>query len=291
MPAQITHYLHGKKVLANIKALKLSKTEIDLPAFFMGTQGPDFFFTHRYFPFMTGESISKYGGIIHRANPVETILFMKNFVDKKDELLLYSYFYGFLCHYSMDSVCHPYIDSTAKRLADDMQDKDIMHAEIESAIDFMLNNREIQSFYNGMSYKALMPTNNRLRLLLCDLYFELIKKITDLEISKKLIMQTFSDCRFVFSTLQDRTGIKRRMLDKIEKGKPHKLSSHILPIKIDNIDYLNEANREWEKGGETSKASFFELFDLSINRALRLISRYNVLDEKEFILITENESF
>lgn len=264
MPAQITHYLHGKKVLETLSL------KIDKEAFFFGTQGPDFFFFHQYYNPFNKNVLRKLGHDLHEVSPVKLMCLMQKLSKKSHKL--HSYFLGFVCHYSLDSICHPYINEKAKEMMDDLQDQSICHSEIESNIDLCL--RENEKF----NIKNIVPKDKTFYIELADMFKIILKELLNQEVTKEKLIQTFKDCRIMFAILNDSKSIKRKIMDKIEKNKAHTLSCHLIPIK--------KVERDFTLAGKTK--TFDELFKLALKRANLLVDGF---DKEKFTQITNNESF
>ncbi len=288
MPSHVTHYLHGRKALKQAELLGLFKVKINEDAFYMGTQGPDFFFSHRFLPWKKGDSLAYIGHEIHKLTPSQLIMFMREYVSSRHNIMLFSYYLGFVCHYSLDSIAHPYINFLSIKLEDNLQNKNIRHGEIESGIDAIMSVKEGEKNANFMRMKNLFPKNKEFRSNLADMYVDLIKKFFGVSIDKSIILETFSDARETFDIRQDNTGLKRKVVDKFEKGKKHSLSCYLVPANLENDVYTNINKENWLKQGETVNLDFYELFDIAVKRAVKL---FTVKTEQEFIEATNNESF
>ena len=113
MPGTYAHYAFGKKVLEQVddEVSKIISKNIDL--FFIGLHGPDIFFYYK--PILYHNPTNKLGHSIHyeKANIFfeKSINIIKKSNDKEKSL---AYAFGFLCHFMLDSECHPYINKTTK---------------------------------------------------------------------------------------------------------------------------------------------------------------------------------
>ena len=123
MPALYAHLRFGEETAKLLPAELLSLTEKYPEAFALGTQGPDILFYHHP---MKKNEIKKYGTQLHAKTAFE--VFLKAGEHRTDEPSAYNaYLCGFLCHFTLDLFCHPYIDQT-------MNDK-VTHGKIESEFD------------------------------------------------------------------------------------------------------------------------------------------------------------
>lgn len=155
MPGTYAHYAFWKKVLAQlddeIKNIILKNMDL----FFIGLHGPDILFYYK--PLIYNNLTSKLGHKIHNEN--SNIFFEKarSIIKKsnnKEESL--SYILGFLCHFMLDSECHPYINKVT-------QENNLSHTEIESEFDKLLINegcKNIKTLYNNSIDKTPCMMDN-----------------------------------------------------------------------------------------------------------------------------------
>ena len=126
MPALYAHLRFGNEVLNGLpKSFQALITEYP-EAFALGTQGPDILFYHHP---MKKNEIRLYGTKLHKKNGFW--VFDSARKHRTDTPSAYNaYLLGFLCHFTLDLFCHPYIDQT-------MNDN-LTHGKIESEFDKFL---------------------------------------------------------------------------------------------------------------------------------------------------------
>lgn len=134
MPGTYAHYAFGKEVLSHTddEISKIISKNMDL--FFIGLHGPDILFYYK--PLTIVNAVNKLGRHLHHENA--NIFFDKargiiSNTKYKDEY--FAYLFGFVCHFMLDSECHPYINRITK-------ENHLSHTEIESEFDKLLLNRE-----------------------------------------------------------------------------------------------------------------------------------------------------
>ena len=125
MPATYAHYVFGKKVFK-----KLPKGEKEIiceakDAFLLGLHGPDLLFY--YYP-LCRNRINQQGYSMHKEIAADFFEKGKKLYEQEKNLILRAYLYGFLCHYILDSECHPYINFY-------MDENDCGHLELETEFD------------------------------------------------------------------------------------------------------------------------------------------------------------
>lgn len=289
MPNCITHFLHAEQVLELLP--EKAKGALYHPAFVWGAQGPDFLFCHRYFPWQKGESLSDYGTELHEHPPADTLDCLREFLHTKDESVYHSYIYGFLCHYALDSTAHPYVIAFSKELLEERpyETETTLHAEIESSLDTIMLRRETGKLPTEAKLKQYFPKDAAAQNAIAEVYSVLFDKLFKVQISKQAVLEATADAHRVFFALTDKTTMKKKIFDRIERGKPSKISSHLIPVmENEEIDYANSSKSPWTAGGESHQEDFFELFETAVQKAVTLITEF---DHADFAALTQNVPF
>ncbi len=135
MPALYTHLRFGKEVTQALPTAYQTVLEKYPEAFALGTQGPDILFYHHP---MKKNEIRTFGTTLHTYSGEQFFLEQGEKLLEKGSSLsaetlftengaLSAYLCGFLCHFTLDTICHPFIDENSS-------DK-ITHGKIESELD------------------------------------------------------------------------------------------------------------------------------------------------------------
>ena len=129
MPSAYAHYRFGRQVCPLLDSAG-QRTILSRPEpFLIGLHGPDIFFYHH----PLGSSAVKQMG--HRMHAESAEAFFRPAADRlalhPDRQAGLSYLYGFLCHFALDSVCHPYVEAQVKRTR-------FAHMELEAEFDRIL---------------------------------------------------------------------------------------------------------------------------------------------------------
>ncbi|MDR2106426.1 MAG: zinc dependent phospholipase C family protein, partial [Coriobacteriales bacterium] len=156
MPALLTHDCFGRDVLdrdggvlggdAGSAAEPAAEFAAELRhAFLLGNQGPDpFFFALRTLRLGT---IKRFGSLMHRERVDETVeAFCRLACAQPGPAgsLLHAYLLGFVCHFMLDSVMHPFVYAQQYAICDagvkglDRRDGSVVHGQIEADLDAML---------------------------------------------------------------------------------------------------------------------------------------------------------
>lgn len=149
MPSIYAHNKFGKNVLRRLGDECREIVRKYPKQFRIGLQGPDYLFFYKaYLP----NSINRRGYEIHgeiAAGFFENAVSIVKGKDGDDGAL--SYLMGFVCHFALDSECHPYISHAIKELG-------VGHIEIESEFDRYLMESD---GYDPLKYPVwkLIPTD------------------------------------------------------------------------------------------------------------------------------------
>ena len=128
MPTTYTHDVFGKSVYQKLPEELKQIIERERNAYRIGLHGPDILFYYRpYFK----NPVNQKGHEMHKANAAQFFReCKKHYFDTKNETFL-AYVIGFICHYMLDSTCHPFI-------IDYMEKTGARHDEIETDLDRVL---------------------------------------------------------------------------------------------------------------------------------------------------------
>ncbi len=126
MPAFFAHDLFGRAAAKRLKGDLKETVLTHYTQFRIGLQGPDLFFFYRPYSY---NAVNRYGTALHEASALP-------FLEKAKEVILekgrdskeYAYLLGFICHFILDSECHPYVESFRALSG-------VAHMEIEEEFD------------------------------------------------------------------------------------------------------------------------------------------------------------
>ena len=290
MPACLTHREFAHRVLETLP----DPAAPNAAAFDWGAQGPDFLFCHRYLPWMRGKCLREYAARLHAADPVVTLGAFRDALRRQEDPATRSYVWGLLCHYALDSIAHPYINAKAAQLVAERpeQTQTTMHGEVEGALDAIILRRETGQLPSEAPLGACFPKNEPVQRRIARLYREVLSQAFGEEVSQDQLFQATQDAHQVFSLLTDRSGLKLRLFETIEKGRAHVISSHIVPItERDDVDYANLQREPWSWEGVSGDEDFFQLFDRAKGLARELILRLDGLTDQELAELTGRRPF
>ena len=122
MPSTYAHYRFGKRVLERLDADARRIAERHRALFDIGLHGPDVLFHFRAF---SHNPVNRLGHDMHRWTGRR---FLEQALPAVTDDESRAYFYGFLCHFALDSTCHGLIEQT-------VTDTGIDHNTVESTFE------------------------------------------------------------------------------------------------------------------------------------------------------------
>ena len=286
MPAAITHFLQAERVMEELKKQN-NNFLLHRDAFHWGAQGPDFLYCHRYLPWQHGKNLMEYAEKLHGEKPSKTFAAMHDYykTTNQDGMVL-SYLYGFICHYCLDRVGHPFINYGTKVLLEQQpqQNEEILHNQIESSLDVIMLRYEKAELPIEFNLKWTVPKNQVVQQKMADLYVFVLNQLFGLEDADALLLQATDDCRKIFGLLNDRTTIKKPLIERFEaRNGRHSISCHIRGMSEgDEYDYANTLLADWHWPMDNSarrNESFFDLYERSVAESLELIHSFLFTDD------------
>lgn len=224
MPAIYAHNQFGNRVLKTLDAKEKKAALTHLRQFRIGLQGPDYLFFYR--PFMKNE-INSTGYRIHQRPAKEFIENAKEVIKEKGtNSPEYAYILGFICHFALDSECHPYVEKQIEKTG-------VGHIEIESEFEKFLmrkNGEEPLSYPAGKTF----PTDKKTAEVIAEFYDG---------ISEKEAWKSLRSMKMYKDILVAPCNLKRSVIDKIMRltGHYEEIQGHMLRPK-DNPK-CEESNR------------------------------------------------
>ena len=210
MPTTYAHDLFGKMVYHRLDPEIQEKIKIYQTTYQIGLHGPDILFYVR--PFHK----NRFNQMAHRLHREEAAGFFergRELYQKTGNEEILVYLLGFICHFMLDSTCHPYISEYMKKTGarhDEIETefdralmvrtgKDPFHYQPGSVIRIEKNSVDaISEVMEGMSHKdivrALMGTKFYTRLPICD---SEKKRKVKLAVARILFMYRLADGRII----------------------------------------------------------------------------------------------
>lgn len=270
MPDLVAHYYLGHRVFDTLPPEMQQK--INRPLYDFTTAGPDAWFSIG-FPVKKRRKLLVRGKVMHTQKTGEFLQCLAEQAKKRPASRddLFSYLAGFLCHYWLDSFCHPYIMTKTGEY--DPADASTLryrgqHIRFERAID----SHFIRTYFHAVPWRfspfRRILTLRTLPESLRDGLNEAHEAVYGFENAYDDLCCSVTDERHFFFCAFDRFGILYRLLDRLDKGVSamdlKQYSYWHKDIDPAVFDVMNESHSPWHHFRDTSLVStesFMELFE------------------------------
>ena len=133
MPSTYAHRYFGEEVRSQLTGRAAEIIDYKRELFDIGLHGPDILFYHK--PLLYNQ-VNQLGRDMHREKGSRFFTDVKPLIETNDDTDgALSNIRGFICHFALDSVCHPYVDDAIRQTG-------VPHMEIEAEFDKMLIRRD-----------------------------------------------------------------------------------------------------------------------------------------------------
>lgn len=223
MPTTYTHYRFGQEVKANLDEEIWNIISENEALYNIGLHGPDILFYYRPLGFNT---INQTGVALH--DTMADVFFdygIKKIKKYPNNNGILAYLFGFICHFMLDSECHPYINESIKIIP-------VSHSAMEAEMDRMLM---IKDGLDPIKYK---PTKH----IRSDKRWDELIALFYPNISPKQIGETIRSMRRVLNILVPSNKTKRvfQRFVLLLTGNNRKLKG--LVLRIEPIELCKEIN-------------------------------------------------
>lgn len=278
MPDLVTHVFFSERVAASLPEVQSAPLSRDV--YTSTSSGPDSWFA---IGFYGGEKkdLSKRAGIMHENHTGAFLTALaKKAKTSADRDNMYSYLAGYVCHYALDQIAHPYIFYRTGKY-DGTEATRVLrgdHTRLERAIDFYYIRHKYHMtpgrFPLAKKCIPLLKIPEGIRDDLSDVYKEIFgweNAVEDLELSLR-------DYHVLFALLSEPTGIIDRIARLVDDGKSafdfSTLSYYRRDLDSDKTDYLNLNHALWKNPADPaweSRESFPELMEKARKKAVEMI--------------------
>lgn len=176
MPTTYAHDLFGKRVYQRLDEETKRKIKEHQDLFQIGVHGPDILFYHE--PFHKNP-VSGLGSKMHQELAAEFFKEGKKRCQKEKDDALLVYLLGFICHFMLDSNCHPYINAY-------VESEKASHDTVETDFDRYLMEKTGKDPFSFKPGNAIHPGEQAVKT---------IAKVID-GVSEKELMKALKGIRF-----------------------------------------------------------------------------------------------
>lgn len=278
MPSTVTHYLFTKDVLKCIDKDIQEKIKNSENIYYLFGNSFDILFFSKY---KLGSKAHGYNTNLYFANMINYIR-KNNLTNNSDAL---AYLYGSICHYVLDSTIHPYIyyyTGKYKRGIKETYKYKGRHSYMEYMLDVILYKEKYnKELYKVNIAKEIFP-KLKFSLELQNMIDYTYRKTFDFDKGYKYIKKGRKNFRLAMKYgMSSRFGFRKmllRIIDCLHIVKDKKLSYCNFHIKKLDNGVLNLEHKKWCYPIDKSISfhySFYDLYDVSIEKARKLINGIN----------------
>lgn len=156
MPTTYAHYKFGKEVISALPRPLQNSVEKNRELFDIGLHGPDILFYYRP---LTKNAVNTQGFDMHDKS---ADVFFENaarvIAGAENSGAARAYIYGFICHFALDSECHPYVEKMIKASG-------IGHSEIEMEFDRFLMKQDYINPLRHLSTRHIHPSRENAEVI------------------------------------------------------------------------------------------------------------------------------
>lgn len=282
MPGFVTHYLFGRETYGKLSPSSLKKNlYYNRAAYGLGLQGPDCIFYYLPSYILHGKNL---GSLAHTTDTQKFYLSLLEsrtlFHSPKDQRIAEAYLFGFLGHYTLDTVCHPFIYGRTGYHGRGEKSYFSRHAYLETDIDTDLLAQKLHltpsAFYGAETLTLSFRQKRVISTMLCYAYRH---TYPNLHVSWLTMFFAIFSIQLGMFILHDDTGQKKVLFRWAEKhflGFP--LFSPLIPSDslFFRTDPFNMQHKPWTNPwdpSQTSSESFFDLYEKAGDVYLRRIKK------------------
>ncbi|SFQ43102.1 Zinc dependent phospholipase C [Lachnospiraceae bacterium XBB1006] len=281
MPGFYTHYLFGAMTFPGLRNQHTKDIIRDNKSVYtFGLQGPDFLFY-----FLPSQIIHRgnLGSTMHERRTGCFLFHLLNtctqFTDPEDRAIAECYILGFLGHYTLDSVAHPYIYDRSGFVFQKTQKYYSRHIELETEIDSeMLDYYKHRKPSAFAQHKLLTLTSKQKKVISACLTSALQQTYPEYFLHSALMRMALRWMQIGTHLFYDKNGWKKPLVRNLEnKIFGYYPISFMIPTDTpsDFIDSTNVLKETWKNPWNPTKQSnesFYELFERAQNEYRHLIT-------------------
>ncbi len=284
MPDLWTHIICGREVLGLVEEGFAKTAREDRNLYFLGCQGPDLFFYHNFWPWDGDGRVFSLANKIHHEKCGLFLRESLKFARINPGPRIVVYLMGFICHWCLDRITHPYINYISGIYREGMDDTRKLinnHKRVEAAIDVLMGQRVLNlKVWKTPAHKQIEVGDSLpgeveafYRYILPRIYEDRYEELKDDDFINCSYRQMISALKVLYDPL----GIKRFLAAAYDFFSRDVLNLRYYFYKSPERSwrtYLNEEKRPWchpVDAGEVYTDSFTDLFVLAVEESAEII--------------------
>lgn len=284
MPDVLTHYIFGLDTVQNVKASPVYtciKEYRDL--FLIGLQGPDPIYYHHL---LRKDNKAFIGTKMHTEKTGDFLIsalcqIKKYGVDTPQFKSGLSYLCGFICHYILDSMAHPYIFyMSGQYIPDNPDTKKYMglHRKVELAIDSILCEERLSKKSSQFKIHKHLLKDVKLPENILNMFDETLFLNYGINNGGQIFKEAYSDLRTYYQLTYDHFGTKKAFAGMISPLVKKSIAPYIGTFSYHNcinpdFDYMNRSKHVWlhPVTGNVFTFSFYDILRNATKKSTALV--------------------
>lgn len=276
----VSHHLFGEQAQSVFPAPVQELIGKHPVSFRWGCQGPDPLF---YRKILLGSPLHKLGNRMHSEKTDELFAALARGVHcltGTAQETAAAYFYGFVCHYALDSEIHPYVYCRQEQIrsADAKLHASAVHCQIESDIDYLIYERAYHAPVTNFRPAGLYALPAEEKAVLAVLLHAVLENVYGEDVPVRDLRRSFDEMLSWENFFYAEKRTVYRSAQKLERlaGRGALLTGH-MKVERPAWDALNEQHTPWHnlwRLEETRTDSVPELFGLARISAAALAGQY-----------------
>lgn len=279
MPNVLTHGLMALKTKENISTVQIKKAISKYRnVYLFGSNGPDFLFYYNVWPWLDQEEasrISDHGNLMHTKKINEfvdtMIAIAKKQTDNQAKEIMVSYIAGYLCHWALDSIAHPFVFYRSGNMKG-KQEYD--HYRYESMVDSKMVVEVYQEKLSKYPTRKFLSMDKKSEKVVAFLVSHAHQRVYGSTLSSEECLSCMRRAKQILPVFFDPYTLWHgaiRIVEKLALDGKRVLSSHMVIGKLNKTyDELNINREVWYNPTypeNPHNETFIELFERSIGRA------------------------
>lgn len=276
----VSHHLFGKGALSVFPMPAQNVIARNKTCYLWGLQGPDPMFYRKIF---FGSPLHKLGNKMHSEKTSELFAALAKAVhllSDEEREMAEAYFYGFICHYSLDSEIHPYVYYRQEQIRqiDTKISRSVIHSQIESDIDYIickrLTGQNVTEFDPDRQYRLSIKES----AVLASVLHAVVQLVYGITVPTREFRRAFEEMRVWENFLYSDSKKVYKGAIRLENlvGKGALLTGH-MKIEMPEWDCTNDDHTTWYnlwKPEEKRTETVEDLFALARIKATSLAGQY-----------------
>ncbi len=285
MPDYLTHIILADEVLKRIESRRIYEgIDKKRPLYYLGAQGPDPLFFYNFYKSKSKEPLMGHGSTMHKQRTGDFLLNgferLQNVSYEKCWTNLAIYLCGFICHFTLDRMAHPYVNWASDKWiwGIDGTPRKVTHQQLEIALD-VLYWKQIKNRHAYKERTRLMTDIGKVWPVGVDSFLkESFSEVYRIEVTNNALNKILKDFYKGHDWLYDPRNWKKALINWLDNFTGGGLNPPKIPYPVTNdstIDWANRKKRTWENHlvqAETSKTSVDEILQVAADTAANHIN-------------------